>query len=101
MTSPTAKPLCFVQWHKLVQLGSGEGGWNSATGNLGFATYYPSLQTSASADTSVSVNNFRGIALAPRACTYGYSTSPLGFRELEVAEEEEGAAAAEQETEVA
>jgi len=73
---------CFVQWHKLVYLGNGGGGYNSATGNLGFPTN-PAIVN------GVTVNSFRGIALAPRACTYSYQTTQLNFRELEEAEEEE------------
>ena len=72
---------CFVQWHKLVFLGSGSGGYNSATGNLAFPTN-PAFAG------GVAVNAFRGIALSPRSCTYSYQTTQLNFRELEGGEEE-------------
>jgi len=72
---------CFVQWHKLVFLGSGSGGYNSATGNLAFPTN-PAYAG------GVAVNAFRGIALSPRSCTYSYQTTQLNFRELEGGEEE-------------
>jgi len=75
-----------VQWHKLVALGSGMSGFGSE-GNLGFATQ----PTSAGA-----INAFRGIALAPRKCTYGYANTQLGFRQLAGAEEDGEAAAEEQ-----
>jgi len=90
-----SNPLCFVQWHKLVQLGNGMSGYNAQTGNLGFATN-PSLTPDIGGNQK-SVNAFRGIALAPRACTYGYATSQLGFRELEGSAAEEGASAAAEE----
>lgn len=72
---------CFVQWHKLVFLGSGSGGYNSATGNLAFPTN-PAYAG------GVAVNAFRGIALSPRSCTYSYQTTQLNFRELEGGKEE-------------